>query len=118
MIQPIIIIFDSLGWPHPQTLELLKDYVTKEAKEKKRANLTDVPAGIVAKGISQQKNGYDCGAFLLGYVDEFIKDPDRATQEILLKKELGWDIDPVGVRTRLKALIFELKSEQLKQQVA
>ncbi|KAL9069338.1 MAG: hypothetical protein Q9161_005618 [Pseudevernia consocians] len=72
--KPAIITFDSLGQTRGQTIRILKDYLREEAKAKRGMEFEESQMkGINAKRIPQQDNFSDCGVFLLGYVDTFLR---------------------------------------------
>ena len=109
---PRIITLDSLGSPHSPTCRYLREYLTQEAESKKNIKLTVLPAGMTGKNIPEQNNYCDCGVFILGYVEEFLKDPDEAIRKLLQKEDLGWKIDPVVTRINVRNLLFRLQKEQ------
>ncbi|KAH6611215.1 ulp1 protease family [Trichoderma cornu-damae] len=113
--QPRIITLDSLGGPHPPTCKALKEYLVEEARTKRGIALTTVPTGMTARGIPEQNNFCDCGVFVLGYMQEFLANPDEAARKLLLKEELGWDVRPSELRNRIRELLFDLQVEQQKQ---
>lgn len=110
--QPKIITLDSLGSAHPPTCRALKEYLIQEAKAKRGLDLAVLPSGMTAKGIPEQDNFCDCGVFVLGYMEEFLKDPDEAARKLLLKEALDWDIRPSQLRHRIRSLLFDLQVEQ------
>ncbi|KKP00891.1 hypothetical protein THAR02_07004 [Trichoderma harzianum] len=110
--QPRIITLDSLGGPHPPTCKALREYLIEEAKTKKGIDLTTVPAGMTARGIPEQNNFCDCGVFILGYMQEFLANPDEAARKLLMKEELGWNIRPSEMRNHIRGLLFDLQGEQ------
>ncbi|PNP54912.1 hypothetical protein THARTR1_04601 [Trichoderma harzianum] len=110
--QPRIITLDSLGGPHAPTCKALKEYLIEEARTKKGINLTTVPTGMTARGIPEQNNFCDCGVFILGYMQEFLANPDEAARKLLMKEELGWNIRPSELRNRIRRLLFDLQGEQ------
>ncbi|KAL7948946.1 hypothetical protein V8C42DRAFT_351331 [Trichoderma barbatum] len=112
--QPRIVTLDSLGSPHAPTCKALKEYLIEEAKTKKGVDLTTVPTGMTARGIPEQNNFCDCGVFILGYMEEFLSNPDEAARKLLMKEELGWGIRPSELRDRIRGLLFDLQSEQQK----
>ncbi|KAL7790829.1 hypothetical protein V8C37DRAFT_383343 [Trichoderma ceciliae] len=113
--QPRIVTLDSLGGPHAPTCKALKEYLVEEARTKKGIALTTVPTGMTARGIPEQNNFCDCGVFVLGYMQEFLANPDEAARRLLLKEDLGWDIRPSELRNRVRGLLFDLQVEQQKQ---
>ncbi|KAK7409570.1 hypothetical protein QQX98_008232 [Neonectria punicea] len=110
--EPKIITLDSLGGGHSVTCRHLKDYLVEEARHKKNIDLAKVPGGMTAKKIPEQNNYCDCGVFLLGYMEEFLKDPDEAVRRILQKEDLEWNIQPSRIRAKVRDLVFKLQSEQ------
>ncbi|UKZ57684.1 hypothetical protein TrVGV298_011544 [Trichoderma virens] len=69
---------------------------------------------MTARGIPEQNNFCDCGVFILGYMQEFLANPDEAARKLLMKEELGWDIRPSELRNRIRGLLFDLQGEQQK----
>ncbi|KAL7940245.1 hypothetical protein V8C42DRAFT_338106, partial [Trichoderma barbatum] len=112
--QPRIVIFDSLGRSHNPTCTALKEYLTEEAKAKRGVGLTTVPKYMEARGIPEQDNGFNCGVFLLGYLEAFLKDPDESVRKIYLREELEWSINVKEMRTRMGALLSRLFDEQMR----
>ncbi|RCI08156.1 hypothetical protein L249_6225 [Ophiocordyceps polyrhachis-furcata BCC 54312] len=110
--QPKIITLDSLGSQHSSTIKALKEYLVEEAKDKKNAELALLPNGMKAKDAPMQDNFCDCGLFVLGYVEEFLKDPDGNTRKMLQKEVLGWEMKPRKLRARIRELLFDLQKEQ------
>ncbi|RDA95836.1 hypothetical protein CP533_5089 [Ophiocordyceps camponoti-saundersi (nom. inval.)] len=107
-----IIILDSLGALHGRTTKALKDYLVEEAKYKKNIDLALPLKGINAKDIPMQNNYCDCGLFVLGYVEEFLKDPDGNARKLLEKENPGWEMQPGKLRTKIRGLLFELQKDQ------
>ncbi|KAL7925486.1 hypothetical protein ACQKWADRAFT_284170 [Trichoderma austrokoningii] len=110
--QPRIITLDSLGSPHAPTIKALKEYLVEEAKAKKDITLETIPTGMTARGIPEQNNFCDCGVFVLGYMEEFLINPDEAARKLFLKEELGWNIRPSDLRNQIRELLFNLQAEQ------
>ncbi|KAL6910812.1 hypothetical protein GGI43DRAFT_24573 [Trichoderma evansii] len=113
--QPRIITLDSLGGPHAPTIKALKEYLVEEAKAKKGITLETIPTGMTARGIPEQNNFCDCGVFVLGYMEEFLINPDEAARKLFSKEELGWDIRPSDLRDQMRDLLFNLQSDQQKR---
>ncbi|GAB7342900.1 hypothetical protein MBLNU457_g1015t1 [Dothideomycetes sp. NU457] len=115
--QPLIITLDSLGAPHSQEVKLLKEYIVAEALDKR--GLTIDPKqiqGITAKGIPEQTNLSDCGVFLIGYVEEFLKDPRRFVEKVC-SKEMDRNNDfqgfePREKRVEIRDILVKLSTEQ------
>ncbi|KAI1342659.1 hypothetical protein F5Y15DRAFT_373496 [Xylariaceae sp. FL0016] len=112
--QPRIITLDSLGGPHSPTCSILKQYLVAELKDKKGIKIEQPGAlGMTAKGIPEQTNHCDCGLFLLGYIQELLKDPDRFVRSLLQHDdEIAWDFDPSKLRNEIRERIFELQKQQ------
>lgn len=109
---PKIITLDSLANAHPTTCKALREYLVAEAKDKKGVDLVKVPNGMTAKRIPEQNNFCDCGVFVLGYMEEFLKDPDETVRKLLQREPLEWDIRPSHLRHSLRELLFKLQHEQ------
>ncbi|KAF7545167.1 hypothetical protein G7Z17_g9389 [Cylindrodendrum hubeiense] len=110
--EPKIITLDSLGSSHSVTCRHLKDYLVEEARHKKNVELAKIPGGMTAKRIPEQDNHCDCGVFVLGYMEEFLKDPDGAVRKLLQKEDMGWNIKPFEIRAKVRDLLFTLQKEQ------
>ncbi|KAI0471087.1 hypothetical protein GGR56DRAFT_129724 [Xylariaceae sp. FL0804] len=116
--QPRIITLDSLGGTHSPTCNILKQYLVAELRDKKGIEIP-VPGalGMTAKGVPEQTNHCDCGLYLLGYVQEFLKDPDRFVHSLLQRDdEIQWGLNPSQLREEMRDVIFELQEEQQEQQ--
>ncbi|KAK2064631.1 hypothetical protein LY76DRAFT_35885 [Colletotrichum caudatum] len=108
-----VITLDSLGVGHSPTCGNLKSYLVREAKDKK--NLEIEPPGtfgMTAKGIPEQEDHASCGAFLLGYMREFLKDPDGVVARLIRKETPSWDITSLAMRSELRNIIIEKRKEQ------
>ncbi|KAL6849354.1 hypothetical protein ACO1O0_008894 [Amphichorda felina] len=110
--EPKIITLDSLGSAHSPTCKILREYLAEEAKDKKGVELAFSPSGMTGKGIPEQDNFCDCGVFVLGYMEEFLKDPDEVFRRLLQKEPLKWDIKPSRLRQNIRNLLFSLQKEQ------
>ena len=117
-LEPAIITLDSLDAPHGATVRTLKTYLELEAKDK-RDDLDFEGSqlkGITAKGIPQQENFTDCGLYLLGYMEKFVRGPYGFVAS-LLQKSLNAQNDwpalvPSEMRHQLRNQLFELHREQ------
>ncbi|OAA75548.1 Peptidase C48, SUMO/Sentrin/Ubl1 [Akanthomyces lecanii RCEF 1005] len=110
--QARIITLDSLGSTHSPTCRALKEYLVEEARDKKHIDLVDLPGGMKARGIPEQTNFCDCGIFVLGYMEEFLKDPDDLVRRILSKDKVDWFIDAAKLRKKVRNILFKLQREQ------
>ncbi|ODA81241.1 hypothetical protein RJ55_04205 [Drechmeria coniospora] len=110
--QPKIVTLDSLESPHSPTCRALKEYLIEEARNKKGTELAAIPNGMTAKKIPCQDNFCDCGVFVLGYMEEFLKDPDGMANKLLQREDPGWNIQPSSLRRNVRDLLFTLQAEQ------
>ncbi|KAF4995537.1 hypothetical protein FGRMN_5080 [Fusarium graminum] len=110
--EPRILTLDSLGGAHSPTCRCLRDYLVEEAKHKKGLEIIDTPGGMTARGIPQQDNHCDCGVYVLGYMENFLKDPDEAVRRLLHKENTQWVIKPQAIRAKVRDLLFEFQKEQ------
>ncbi|KUI63947.1 Ubiquitin-like-specific protease 2 [Cytospora mali] len=109
---PKVITLDSLGGPHSSVVTALKRYLKAEIKDKKGLDVdTPTTFGTAAKDIPCQPNFTDCGVYLLGYMQEFMKDPDRFTSRILQSHQRDWDVNAPALRSEIRELIFRLQKE-------
>ncbi|SMY27028.1 unnamed protein product [Zymoseptoria tritici ST99CH_1A5] len=119
--QPVIITLDSLGAAHSTEIRVLKEYISAEAHGKRGMDV-DVSqlSGITAKGIPEQPNYCDCGVFVVGYLKEFAKDPDKFIHKILrkeMKHEDFSDFKAPQTRNEIRRNILELGDEQQRQRL-
>ncbi|RGP65425.1 hypothetical protein FLONG3_9216 [Fusarium longipes] len=110
--EPRIITLDSLGAAHTPTCKCLRDYLVEEAKDKKGVNITERPGGMTARGIPEQDNYCDCGVYVLGYMENFLKDPDEAVRRLLHKEDSQWIVKPQQIRAKVRDLLFKFQKEQ------
>ncbi|UNI18874.1 Ulp1 peptidase [Purpureocillium takamizusanense] len=113
--QPRIVTLDSLESPHSPTCRALKEYLIEEARDKRNVELAVVPSGMSAKKIPCQNNYCDCGVYVLGYLREFLRDPDETARKLLQREDLGWDIQPSQLRDNVRELLFGLQDDQSKR---
>jgi len=114
--EPRIITFDSFDQGHSGTCTNLKQYLVAEAKAKLNIDI-DPPAqiGMTAKNIPKQNNFCDCGLFLLGYVETFLKKPDEFIRGILQNQvdiEIKWPEAP-EMRKNIRNIIFKLQKDRM-----
>ncbi|KAI0398060.1 hypothetical protein F5Y17DRAFT_454370 [Xylariaceae sp. FL0594] len=116
--QPRIITLDSLGATHSPTCGYLKQYLVAELKDKKglEAATTDI-MGTTARGIPEQENHCDCGLFLLGYIQVFLRNPDEFVQSLLQRDDkIRWGLNPSQLRAEIRDCIFKLQRDQQKDE--
>ncbi|KAI1754592.1 hypothetical protein F4782DRAFT_493125 [Xylaria castorea] len=112
--QPKIITLDSLGATHSPTCSYLKQYLIAELKDKREIEIPAPRAmGTTAKDIPEQTNHCDCGLFLLGYIQQFLLNPDEFVKSVLQRDgKIPWCLDPSALRNNIRDLIFSLQKEQ------
>jgi sentrin-specific protease 7 len=112
-----VIALDSLGGTHSAVSTGLKVYLQHEIEAKKGLRV-EVPAtiGMSARDIPNQPNFTDCGVYLLGYMREFMKDPDKFATNILQREERTWNFDAPTLRNEIRNLIFKLQKDYQQDQ--
>lgn len=107
---PRVITLDSLDGTHSAVASQLKVYLIQEIRERKGLEVeAPSPFGTTAKDIPMQHNFTDCGVFLLGYIEEFMKDPHRFAKRILQQEKRDWNVDAPELRHKIRDLIFGLQ---------
>ncbi|KAK5166428.1 uncharacterized protein LTR77_007971 [Saxophila tyrrhenica] len=114
---PVIITLDSFGSQHTAVARQLKDYISAEANEKRGIHVErEQIQGMTAKGIPEQTNFCDCGVYLVGYIEEFAKDPrDFVTKVLTRKLDKDADFksfDPSGKRAEIRNDLLALHEKQ------
>lgn len=112
-----VITLDSLDGTHSAVSTALKIYLQHEIEAKKGLHV-EAPAtiGMSARDIPTQPNFTDCGVYLLGYMREFMKDPDRFATNILQREDRTWNFDAPTLRGEIRELIFKLQKEYQQDQ--
>ncbi|KAI5862767.1 cysteine proteinase [Durotheca rogersii] len=112
--QPRIITLDSLGLSHSPACNILKQYLVAELEDKKGIAIPKLGSlGMTAKPVPEQTNHCDCGLFLLGYIQEFLKAPDAFVRSLLQHDDrIDWDLRPSQLRNDIRDLLFQLQKEQ------
>lgn len=109
---PRVIVLDSLDGSHTNVATTLKTYLKNEIKQRKNVDI-EVPQqfGMAAKDIPFQTNFTDCGIYLLGYLEEFMKGPYEFTRRILQHESRTWDLNASAMRNQIREVIFGLQCE-------
>ncbi|OQE02187.1 hypothetical protein PENVUL_c040G09987 [Penicillium vulpinum] len=116
--QTTIITFDSLDIPRSPTIKILREYICREAVSKRGVELNpnDVK-GMRARDIPLQPNFWDCGLYLLAYLEKFVQSPDWFITKVLQRSmDSNDDWPPLGsglLRYRLGKFLDELYEEQV-----
>lgn len=113
------ITLDSMGAGHSSTCGNLKEYLVRELRDKKGLEI-EPPAqfGMTAKNIPEQLDATSCGAFLLGYLREFIRNPDEVVSRLVRKEKLDWSISSQDMRGEVRNIIIEQRKEQNERALA
>ncbi|KAI4180106.1 MAG: hypothetical protein LQ346_007062 [Caloplaca aetnensis] len=121
--KPTILTFDSLGATHSATTRVLKQYLHEEANDKRGQMEFDEKElqGVTAKNIPQQNNWYDCGLYILGYIEKFFENPRDFIDKVMRKEwkvDEDWPkLDPRIMRHALRNLLKDLHAEQTEERV-
>ncbi|KAG9906766.1 cysteine proteinase, partial [Aureobasidium melanogenum] len=114
---PALIILDSLSGTHTQEVKNLKQYVVHEGRDKRGLEFeyTELK-GMNARGLPQQTNFCDCGVYLIGYMEAFLRDPAEFVRKVM-SRELDHnndfaDFDPSKKRTEIRDRLIKLEEEQ------
>ncbi|KAG0636410.1 hypothetical protein HOY80DRAFT_891379 [Tuber brumale] len=117
---PAIIILDSMGYgssSRPATIKNLKDYLAAEALSKRHLEITRGDINATYAKAPNQNNYYDCGPYLLHYVERFFEQPKEfvaaflAREDVKLDKEL-WRKDEIkGMRSKIFDVIVGLREQ-------
>lgn len=117
--QTAIVTFDSLDVNRSPTVRLLREYICKEAAEKRNVKIQSPLLeikGMRAQNIPLQPNYSDCGLYLLAYLENFVRNPDEFVTKVLqreMKVEEDWP--PLGsglLRLRMRDFLDRLYQEQ------
>ncbi|CCG83150.1 Ubiquitin-like-specific protease 2 [Taphrina deformans PYCC 5710] len=76
---PAILILDSLNNAHPRVPDVIKDYLVREAQDKKQLVLNPKQFATSKADLPKQDNYSDCGLFLIQYADTLLKEPNVVT---------------------------------------
>ncbi|KAH0398417.1 cysteine proteinase, partial [Aureobasidium melanogenum] len=114
---PALIILDSLSGTHTQEVKNLKQYVVHEGRDKRGLEFeyTELK-GMNARGLPQQTNFCDCGVYLIGYMEAFLRDPAEFIRKVM-SRELDRnndfaDFDPSKKRAEIRDRLIKLEEEQ------
>ncbi|XP_043713348.1 probable ubiquitin-like-specific protease 2B [Telopea speciosissima] len=120
---PCILHMDSIKGSHKGLKNLIQSYLWEEWKEKKRESSEDVSAKFsnlrfVPLELPQQENSFDCGLFLLHYVELFLEEAPVDFSPFKITKfshflSMDWfpPAEPSCKRKLIKKLIYEILEE-------
>ncbi|XVF67282.1 hypothetical protein PTKIN_Ptkin10aG0108300 [Pterospermum kingtungense] len=114
---PCILHMNSIKGSHRGLKNFFRSYLSEEWKERHREAADDVPSKLlnlqfVPLELPQQENSFDCGLFLLHYMELFLL--QASTNFCPLKLNVNW-FPPAEAslkRSRIKELIYEILEEQ------
>jgi len=77
--QPCMMVLDSLGGDNTRAVYIIMKYLEIEGREKlgEKALVNLKEMKVVRPNIPQQRNGFDCGVFLLHYAEKMLERPDQ-----------------------------------------
>ncbi|KAI3657684.1 hypothetical protein MP638_003694 [Amoeboaphelidium occidentale] len=82
--RPFVLVMDSLGSSRNHVSRALKDYLVHEIKQRYDSQVSHtVISGVNAK-VPRQPNHYDCGVYVLQYIEEFLKDPKTMAKQLAM----------------------------------
>lgn len=131
--QPLIMILDSLGDAHKSTVNHLNRWLAFEAWDKKKVVVSygvNEPSAGYRVDVPKQQNLFDCGIYVLHFVEVLLRKPERmmkyiinqATQqspESRLPAEEVWDQASVpGARQRWRKTIERHHQDWLRKLTA
>jgi Ulp1 protease family, C-terminal catalytic domain len=105
-----------------ETLRHLSDYVIEEAREKYSTVVhPEQIQGVPVDEIPEQHNSWDCGLFLLQYVEQFLYDPVEFIRKIAESEmtpenfwnDSNWNAE--AKRGEIRNLIFDLHEEMIEE---
>lgn len=105
---PVILTLDSLGGGHSSEVTALKYYLAAEFEHRRKKVIEPLPTmfGRAATNIPQQNNFSDCGVYLLGYVLQFLQNPDGFVKGLLEKEEPDWTFNASDLRNSWRETIM------------
>lgn len=118
---PCILHMDSIKGTHAGLKKLVQSYLCEEWKERHKDTSEDVASKFlnlrfIPLELPQQENSFDCGLFLLHYLELFLAEAPVSFSPLKLKKLssfLNVDWFPPGEASLKRSLIQKLISELL-----
>ncbi|KAI5838050.1 hypothetical protein DFP73DRAFT_565605 [Morchella snyderi] len=118
---PSIVILDSMGFgprTHNGTIRNLREWLVAEAQKKRNLRIESGDIHAAFGKVPNQTNWYDCGLFLLHYVELFFEQPIEFTTLFLAKADrvsdtAFWRKEKIKrMREKLFHLFVQLHDEQ------
>ncbi|KAI1318032.1 hypothetical protein F5Y16DRAFT_139786 [Xylariaceae sp. FL0255] len=92
-----VCVLDSLGMTHEETFKCWENYLAV-CGNKSRIQKIDVE-------VPQQINSIDCGIYMLGFVREFLQNPQQFTEAVDRGQHLDWEIHASALRQEIRAIL-------------
>ena len=95
----------------------MKQYVVHEGRDKRGLEFEYTALkGLTARGLPQQTNFCDCGVYLIGYMEAFVRDPAEFVRKVM-SRELDRDndfadFDPAKKRAEIREKLIKLEEDQ------
>lgn len=113
----VIITLDSLDVKHSVANKNLQSWLRGEAKDKRQIDIdssTSFKAGVNAKNLPTQPNMSDCGVYLLGYLEQFLDNPEGFVQKTQKKdkNQRLYTFDAGAARQCIREVIMKIREDQ------
>ncbi|KAK9071066.1 hypothetical protein SSX86_009634 [Deinandra increscens subsp. villosa] len=119
---PCILHLDSIKGSHRGLEQCIKCYVWEEWKERNNNTPEDISTKFkdlrfLRLEAPQQENSYDCGLFMLHYMELFVKQASNNFNPIntFIDKDWFYPMEASLKRSRIRRLIFELTKSNTEQ---
>ncbi|KAL5474078.1 hypothetical protein EMCRGX_G028652 [Ephydatia muelleri] len=110
--RPCIIVLDSLGIKRAAVLKSIQSYLTEEWKVKRSTekNFSSMPQSYPS--VPLQTNNFDCGIYVLQYVEGFLKSVTSSSSLPQSQEEWASDEDLSQKRKNIRSIIETLSASE------